>query len=161
MFTGDAKWCKMSPKAATPSVFSILQYSNSVEFQQKWSQHFRGYAFWKSEKIGFEFFRIFSFFQFSKCMCSEVLWPFSIKHQCIEGLVGTINWWSYSFRSHFTPLCITCEHGHFFYFSMMGNHDCWPCSDVKIFKIEKSTEAVTTSVCSNLEYFNSVEFQRK
>jgi len=42
-----------SAEAVTPSFCSTMEYFNSVEFQWKWSHHFRGYAFWKSKKIDF------------------------------------------------------------------------------------------------------------
>ena len=60
----------MSTEAETPSIGSILQYFNLVEFHRKWPYHFRGHAIWKSTKAWYPVpakFVISSMFVVSTC----------------------------------------------------------------------------------------------
>ena len=132
-----------------------------MEFHRKWPHHFRGHAFWKSQKITFHFFwQIMIFCDFQNA--SPRKWCCLFRWNCTElnySMVLQTDGVT-AFELIPTPLCITSELGHFVDFSTMGYQAFWPCSEVKFFEIEISAEAVTPSVCSTMEYFNSVEFHR-
>ena len=73
-----------------------------MEFQRKWTQHFRGHAFWKSKEIIIsEKIENLIFLRFSNCMSSKVVCPFSLKLHWVELPQGTTDWLSFRFCALF------------------------------------------------------------
>ena len=154
---------EMSTEADTAPVCSMLKYFTWVEFPGKWSQYWRGHAFWKWPKFDVSHNCLIFDFCDHVCRSWQVVYKWLQKvilHQFVVPQSTSIEW-SLSENEQSTYAEMHFENCKKSTSPIMEILILRPCLQVIASVVEMSTDADTLPVWSMLEYLLWVEFHRK